>query len=215
MKLIKNNNNGKFDKFNQSFWNRKQYWLLFFHDGTQCIEILLCPIFCDGILLGPLALYSIIWFERFGSDEKRTLLNMLFSMICWTCIGFCLCIQVIDAQGSGVRVRNSKLPPPTNVWKVCLKNAIKPKMSIPPSPPRKFSQKHWPPMDLVKLQLPPLDFQTVCIYDSGSRNCSFRLWSFAIFCLPFAIAVEVYVYQHAFTFHWCYHHNQVTLTNFN
>ncbi len=48
MKLIKNNNNGKFDKFNQPFWNRKQYWLLFFHDGNQCIEILLCPIFCDG-----------------------------------------------------------------------------------------------------------------------------------------------------------------------
>ena len=54
-----------------------------------------------GILLGPLALYSIIWFERFGSDKKRTLLNMLFSMICWTCIGFCLCIQVIDTHRGG------------------------------------------------------------------------------------------------------------------
>ena len=33
-------------------------------------------------LIGPIALYSVIWFERFGSDRKRTLLNMLFSQAC-------------------------------------------------------------------------------------------------------------------------------------
>lgn len=38
-------------------------------------------------LLGLPSLYSIIFYEHFGSDKKRTLLNMLVSMICWTLIG--------------------------------------------------------------------------------------------------------------------------------
>jgi hypothetical protein len=29
------------------------------------------------------SLYGIIWFERFGSDSKRTLINQLFASICW------------------------------------------------------------------------------------------------------------------------------------
>ena len=40
-----------------------------------------------GIFGSPL-LFAIIWFERFGSDKKRTLLNMLVNMNCWTCIAF-------------------------------------------------------------------------------------------------------------------------------
>ena len=37
---------------------------------------------CLVAITGPCALYSVIWFERFGSDRKRTLLNMLFSQSC-------------------------------------------------------------------------------------------------------------------------------------
>ena len=51
-------------------------------------------ISCLGIILGPLVLYSIIWFERFGSDKKRTLLNMIFSMTCWIFIAFFAGVQV-------------------------------------------------------------------------------------------------------------------------
>ena len=38
-------------------------------------------------LVGVPSLYSIIFYEYFGSDKKRTILNMLVSVICWTLIG--------------------------------------------------------------------------------------------------------------------------------
>ena len=38
--------------------------------------------------------FAIIWFERFGSDKKRTLLNMFVYMNCWTIIVFSLLGQV-------------------------------------------------------------------------------------------------------------------------
>ena len=45
-------------------------------------------------LLCPLALYSVIWFERFGSDSKRTLLNMLASLGCWSIIEFIIFVEI-------------------------------------------------------------------------------------------------------------------------
>ena len=38
------------------------------------------------IIVAPPLLYSIIWFERFGSDAKRTLLDMLLARNCWILI---------------------------------------------------------------------------------------------------------------------------------
>ena len=35
-------------------------------------------------IIGPPLLLCIIWFERFGSDNKRTLLNRLVAINCWT-----------------------------------------------------------------------------------------------------------------------------------
>ena len=42
----------------------------------------------------PFRTLSIIWFERFGSDKKRTILNMFVNMNCWTCIALVLLGQV-------------------------------------------------------------------------------------------------------------------------
>lgn len=60
-------------------------------------------------LTGPCALYSVIWFERFGSDRKRTLLNMLFSQSCTAGIAYVylghvpeLIRYVYGPMGSGV-----------------------------------------------------------------------------------------------------------------
>ena len=44
--------------------------------------------------LGPPLLLAIIWFERFGSDKKRTILNMFVNMNCWNCIALVLLGQV-------------------------------------------------------------------------------------------------------------------------
>jgi len=109
-----------------------------------------------GIILGPLALYSIIWFERFGSDKKRTLLNMLFSMICWTCIGFCLCIQVIDAHRGRGDGGDETAPPREIFEKLGIKNAIETKNKCTP---KAIFTDHFdnpsPPGFWKKLQPPP------------------------------------------------------------
>jgi len=34
------------------------------------------------------------WFVRFGGDKKRTLLHIIFSMICWLFIAFFIFVQV-------------------------------------------------------------------------------------------------------------------------
>jgi hypothetical protein len=47
-----------------------------------------------NVLLCPPLLICIIWFERFGSDKKRTLLNRLVSMNCWTGIEFLSLSQI-------------------------------------------------------------------------------------------------------------------------
>jgi len=39
------------------------------------------------------SLYGIIWFEKFGTDSKRTLINQLVSSICWYLIITILCLQ--------------------------------------------------------------------------------------------------------------------------
>jgi hypothetical protein len=49
---------------------------------------------CFGIVASPLILYSITWFERYGNDNKRTLLNMFVSLYCWTVIEFVILVQI-------------------------------------------------------------------------------------------------------------------------
>ena len=47
-------------------------------------------------VFGSLGLYSIIWFERFGSDHKRTILNMLSTLICWPAIEFLIFVETVE-----------------------------------------------------------------------------------------------------------------------
>jgi hypothetical protein len=44
------------------------------------------------IVVTPLA-FGIIWYEKFGSDKKRTLINKLFSSFCFGIIAWNLIIQ--------------------------------------------------------------------------------------------------------------------------
>ena len=44
-------------------------------------------------LIIPIFLYSIIWFERYGSDKKRTILNIVTSYGTWTGIEYLTIIQ--------------------------------------------------------------------------------------------------------------------------
>ena len=55
---------------------------------TVVIQILL-------IILSVSVFYSIIWYERFGTDNKRTIVNKFVSSICWTGICWNLTVQII------------------------------------------------------------------------------------------------------------------------
>ena len=65
-------------------------------------------------------LYSIIWYERFGSDNKRTLLNKLVSSLCWTCFEWFFSIQIVDM----FRYVVGPLPQFLCIVELYLKNAI-------------------------------------------------------------------------------------------
>lgn len=38
--------------------------------------------------------YSVIWYERFGQDAKRTIVNRMFSSLCWTGIEFSFLVSL-------------------------------------------------------------------------------------------------------------------------
>ncbi len=59
------------------------FYILF---ETSLIKSLFVIIFILLSILNFLLLYGIIWFERFGSDQKRTLMNELLSSISWVFI---------------------------------------------------------------------------------------------------------------------------------
>ncbi len=48
-----------------------------------------------AVVIVPL-LYATIWHGRFGSDNKKTLVDLLASLLCWIAIFYSLVIQVID-----------------------------------------------------------------------------------------------------------------------
>lgn len=52
---------------------------------------------CLAIITIPVSLtlnYSVIWYERFGQDDKRTIVNRIFSSLCWTGIEFSILISL-------------------------------------------------------------------------------------------------------------------------
>ena len=58
-------------------------------------------------LLCPFFLYCIIWYERYGSDKRRTLLNRFTSLYCWATIQFFIIVQSTETA----RVIFGPLPP--------------------------------------------------------------------------------------------------------
>ena len=65
-----------------------------------------------GFVLLPLV-YSIIWFEQFGSDKKRTLINKFVSSVCWTCFEWFFTVQVRD-KFNWQRIRSKYFRLPAN-----------------------------------------------------------------------------------------------------
>jgi hypothetical protein len=60
------------------------------HNLTKSFAIILSLLL--SLIVLP-SLYGIIWYERFGSDSKRTLINQLFASVCWYIIITVLFLQ--------------------------------------------------------------------------------------------------------------------------
>ena len=57
--------------------------MLYTHNWSMALRVLTSLI--NIAIVTPMS-YSIIWYERFGSDYRRTLLNQLISSICWNIV---------------------------------------------------------------------------------------------------------------------------------
>jgi hypothetical protein len=72
-----------FDYFSELFANRPTKILAVVFSGIGG-SLLICLI------------YGIIWFEHFGSDKKRTVINKLLASFCWACFEWFFAIQIPD-----------------------------------------------------------------------------------------------------------------------
>ena len=64
------------------------------HMGTP--EILGVIISIINITFVSLALYAIIWYERFGSNQNRTLINQFVTSACWIGIVHNIYLQISE-----------------------------------------------------------------------------------------------------------------------
>jgi len=48
------------------------------------------------MLVGSILCYSVIWYEHYGVDAKRTILNQLQSLQCWAALQFMICVTFLE-----------------------------------------------------------------------------------------------------------------------
>ena len=65
-----------------------------FQNGPLKVFAILITILCVIFLVS--SGYGMIWYERYGSDKKRTLINRLFTSTCWTGIQFYTLIMPVE-----------------------------------------------------------------------------------------------------------------------
>jgi hypothetical protein len=80
------------EEFNNTNSSYQQICNGFLENGTSKIVSISISVILSFLVL-PL-LYGIIWYERFGTDLKRTLINQLFASVCWYLMTSIILIQV-------------------------------------------------------------------------------------------------------------------------
>ena len=71
------------------------YWPLMENNPMKILSIAFSVI---SSVIGAVLAMGMIWFERFGSSKKRTVINQLVSASCWTYIFHtCLVVQLLEA----------------------------------------------------------------------------------------------------------------------
>jgi tryptophan-rich sensory protein len=72
-----------FRSFGDDSSDHQYYSDLYKPDWSMALAILASLI--NLVFVTPIS-YSITWYERYGSDHRRTLLNQLVSSICWNIV---------------------------------------------------------------------------------------------------------------------------------
>ena len=71
------------------------YWPLMENYPMKILSIAFSVI---SSVIGAVLAMGMIWFERFGSSKKRTVINQLVSASCWTYIFHtCFVVQLLEA----------------------------------------------------------------------------------------------------------------------
>ena len=71
------------------------YWPLMENNPMKILSIAFSVI---SSVIGAVLAMGMIWFERFGSSKKRTVINQLVSASCWTYIFHtCFVVQLLEA----------------------------------------------------------------------------------------------------------------------
>ena len=102
----------------ESLNSTKDYFNLAFESGPIKSGVI-AAFFLSAIILIPF-IYGIIWYEHFGSDHKRILLNRLVSSICWSGIEYYTLVQGLEV----LRYTVGPLPVHVCLAHLVLKNAI-------------------------------------------------------------------------------------------
>ena len=77
--------------------NSTDYFADLTTDGHNKLWRNICIIFSVfSFTIIPVVLYTIIWFEKYGCDSKRTVLNRIVSIICWTGFEYLFFIQTFE-----------------------------------------------------------------------------------------------------------------------
>ena len=89
-------------------------------DRTRPSKILFISLSIVLTVLSILASYGIIWFERFGSDQKRIFSNQVIALVSWSTIAWYILVQPVDIFLYFYR----PLPEAFCLFQLLLKNAL-------------------------------------------------------------------------------------------
>ena len=81
------------DHFTQNE-EKEKYFPGLFENRTSKFAFLICSLILS--LIDVILSWGIIWYEKFGSDNRRTLINKLVASICWRMIFWILMCQSLD-----------------------------------------------------------------------------------------------------------------------
>jgi hypothetical protein len=73
--------------------NDDYFAFMMISSAVRNTSLAICAV--NAIII-PILLYSIIWYAKFGSDSKRTFINMMVKQICWTGIEYSCIIQITE-----------------------------------------------------------------------------------------------------------------------